>query len=170
MMVAMKNKKIWLVWAALGVSLIGGCAQMTPNEGRRVSKYTPAAPPSAYGDWYIDSYSCTIRARAQDFTLVADPVPYKGTLKVKALFIAPQVQPPTVDVSELLVPVPVEGTSRGYSIILAYDSVNAAHMMKADTYMMVRYQPMDSAHVLESSFQTKGLMFALADVANYCEP
>jgi hypothetical protein len=41
--------------------------------------------------------------------------------------------------------------------------------MKDDTFLMVRYQPLTSTEVLESSFQTRGLMFALADLAKYCE-
>ncbi|PZP38909.1 MAG: hypothetical protein DI585_05960 [Pseudomonas fluorescens] len=80
----------------------------------------------------------------------------------------PLVQPPTVDVSEILVPLPVEGTRSGYGIVLAYDPENAAHMLKPDTYLIVRYQPLSSAVVLESSFNTRGLMMAMADLAKYC--
>jgi hypothetical protein len=157
--------------------LLTGCASSyhgtVPNSGStyggKPPKYAPPPPPSNYGEWYIDTTTCSIRARASDFSLVNDGKPYKGTITVKALFIAPQAMSPRVEVSEILAPVPVEGANRGYNIILAYDAMNAAHMMKPDTYLMVRYQPLNSAQVLESSFATRGLMFALADLAKFCE-
>lgn len=157
-------------------ALIASCAKGYPASmasgtvrGGQVPKYAPPPPPSDYGDWYIDSATCAIRARAADFSLVTDARPYRNTITLKALFVAPQAMPPRVEVSEILAPVPVEGARRGYNIVLAYDAQNAAHMLKEDTFLIVQYQPLNSAQMLESSFRTHGLMFAMADLAKFCE-
>lgn len=165
-----KNKNSFTLLAAMALA---ACASDGPPSGSvRAGKPPKYIAPvqSQYGEWYIEPTTCTIRARAAEFTLQASGRPDRGTLSVKALFISPLVQPPVAEVSEILAPVPVEGTKRGYNIILAYDATNAAHMMKQDTYLIVRYQPLNSSVVLESSFNTRGLMFALADLANYCQP
>ena len=149
------------------------CAEDSPPLGSPHGGRPPAySPPklSPYGDWWIEPATCTIRARAADFTLQTDGRPSNGTISLRTLFVSPQAMPPHVEISEILAPIPVEGTRRGYNIILAYDSANAAHMLKNDTYLIVRYQPLNSADVLESSFPTHGLMFALADLAKYCTP
>lgn len=166
----MKNK---ITFALMIPLLLAACAEEGPPRGStragHVSPYVSPLPPSQYGEWWIEPATCTIRARAADFTLQTDGRPDRnGTLAVKSLFATPLVQPPHVEISEILAPIPVEGSRRGYNIILAYDSMNAAHMMKNDTYLIVRYQPINSADVLESSFNTHGLMFALADLSKYC--
>ena len=168
----MKNKNLKLAFIT-ATAVLSACSAVSPTHSgptARPSKYANIpSQPSQYGDWYIEPRTCTIRARAQDFSLVTDGVPSQNTIRVKTLFVSPLVQPPHVEISEILAPIPVEGTKRGYGIVLAYDSANAAHMMKDDTFLMVRYQPITSAEVLESSFQTRGLMFALADLAKFCD-
>lgn len=168
----MNNKKrALLALTALLAACASGYDSTRPTGSARAgkpAKYAPPPPPSNYGEWHIDAATCTIRARATDFTLVNDGKPYKGTIMVKAYFNLPQAMPPRVEVSEILAPVPVEGTRRGYNVVLAYDAMNAAHMMKPDTYLIVQYQPITGSQVLESSFQTRGLMFALADLAKHC--
>lgn len=158
--------------ALLAGATLSACGIMPLQSAQRnrVPQYVPPPPPSEYGEWYIEPRTCSIRSRATDFTLINDGKVYTdNTITLKANFDVPLVQPPRVDVSEILAPVPVEGARRGYSIILAYDSMNAAHMMKDDTYLIVQYQPINSAQMLESSFRTRGLMFALADLAKTCE-
>lgn len=173
----MKNKKTALL--AL-TALLAACATAPQPTGPRPAggsihggkppKYAGAPLPSNYGEWAIDSGTCSIYSRATDFTLRTDGRPYKGTISVRAQFISPLAMPPRAEVSEILAPVPIEGTRRGYNIILAYDAMNASHMMKQDTYLIVQYQPITGTQVLESSFQTRGLMFAMADLAKHCEP
>ncbi|RYG59647.1 MAG: hypothetical protein EON60_09790 [Alphaproteobacteria bacterium] len=141
----------------------------TSTRGGKPPKYEPAPPPSDYGEWHIDSGTCSIFSRATDFTLRTDGRPYKGTITVRAQFRAPLAMPPRGEVSEILAPVPIEGTRGGYNVILAYDAMNAAHMMKADTYLIMQYQPITGSQVMESSFQTRGLMFAMADLAKFCQ-
>lgn len=158
-----------LTFTALALSLTACASAPQDSHTGRPAKYQPALPASQYGDWFIEPQTCTIRARAADFSLITDGIPNNGTITVRTLFKTPLVQPPRAEISEILAPIPVEGSRRGYSIILAYDSANAAHMFKDDTFLMVRYQPIISAEVLESSFQTHGLMFALADLAKFCE-
>lgn len=163
----------------LTAALLAACASgydssPTPRPGSvhggKPPKYAPPPPPSDYGEWNIDSGACTIRARAADFTLINDGKPYRGTITLKAFFTLPLAMPPRAEVSEILAPVPVEGARRGYNIVLAYDAMNAAHMMKEDTYLVIQYQPITGSQILESSLQTRGLMFALADLAKHCEP
>jgi hypothetical protein len=165
------KKKILL--ALLAATTLTACGLTPLNETRRnrVPQYIPpVANPADYGEWYIEPRTCSIRSRATDFTLINDGKVFKdNTINLKVMFDVPVVQPPRVEVSEILAPVPVEGARRGYTIILAYDSMNAAHMLKDDTYLMVQYQPINSAQMLESSFRTRGLMFALADLAKTCE-
>ena len=153
--------------ALLVSGILGGCAR--PSHSVRPSKYVAPTPVATYGEWFVEPTSCTIRAKAAEFTLATDGrVNKNSTVSLRAAFFMPLVQPPTVDVSEILVPLPVEGTRSGYGIVLAYDPENAAHMLKPDTYLIVRYQPLSSAVVLESSFNTRGLMMAMADLAKYC--
>ncbi len=153
-------------------ALLAACSYSPPPSGStragKPPKYTPPMV-SEYGEWFIEPRTCTIRARAAEFSLQTDGRPYKNTITLKSLFIAPLAAPPVAEVSEILAPIPVEGANRGYNLVLAYDSLNAAHMLKPDTYLMVRYQPLTSAVVLESSFSTRGLMLALADLAKHCD-
>lgn len=167
----MKNKT-----ALLAATLLAACST-TPKapgssmraEGRPNSYSSPAPRALTYGEWFIEPRSCTIRAHAAEFTLATDGIPTRnGTLELRTLFIAPLVRPPVAEISEILVPLPIEGARRGYNLILAYDAENAAHMFKPDTYLIVRYQPMASGIALESSFSTRGLMQALADLSKYC--
>ncbi|TKW61250.1 MAG: hypothetical protein DI628_01070 [Blastochloris viridis] len=171
----MKNKKP-LTALLLASALVSACssAPQAPGSSVRTSArpqgYAAPAPRAlTYGEWFIEPRSCTIRAHAAEFTLSTDGIPTsKGTLDVRALFIAPLVRPPVAEISEILVPLPIEGARRGYNLVLAYDAENAAHMLKPDTYLIVRYQPMVSNIALESSFSTRGLMQALADLSKYC--
>lgn len=153
--------------ALLAIAALSACATTSPN-ATRPPKYRPAPPLSQYGPWWIDTASCTIRANAADFAISTDGRPHNGVLTLKAFFAPPLVQPPVAEISELLAPVPVEGTRHGYTVILAYDANNAAHMLKDDTYLIMRYQPLTGAQMLESSFPTHGLMFALADLNQFC--
>jgi len=166
------NNKTALLMATALLSACSSSPQAPGSSMRtsaRPSGYDAPAPRSlTYGEWFIEPRSCTIRAHAAEFTLSTDGIPSKGTLNLRALFIAPLVRPPVAEISEILVPLPIEGARRGYNIVLAYDAENAAHMLKPDTYLIVRYQPMVSNIALESSFSTRGLMQALADLAKYC--
>ena len=172
----MNNKNV--LTALLAAVLLAACASSPPPNGSvrggPAQGYSANTAPRSltYGEWFIEPRSCTIVARAAEFTLTTDGIPeqtkYGGTLNLRATFLAPLVRPPLAEVSEILAPLPIEGARRGYNIVLAYDSNNAAHMLKDDTYLIVRYQPMLSAIVLESSFRTRGLMQALADLAKYC--
>ena len=167
----MNNKNRLLLAAALLAAACTSTSSPAPASPRatKPEAYQPGPPPSlTYGEWFIEPRTCTIRARAAEFSLTTDGIPERGILNLRALFIAPLVQPPTAEVSEILVPVPIEGASRGFNIVLAYDAENAAHMFKQDTYLIVRYQPMLSTIVLESSFGTRGLMHALANLAKVC--
>lgn len=151
--------------------LLASCASAIHTPAARPApKYTPRAPlVEQYGEWWLEPATCTIRATAADFTLATDGhVASNGTIALRALFTMPLVRPPVAEISELPVPVPVEGAQRTYNVILAYDAANAAHMLKDDTYLIVRYQPLTQPLAMESSFATHGLMAALADLATYC--
>jgi hypothetical protein len=150
--------------------LLAACASAVHTPGHPVPKYSPKAPMmEQYGEWWLEPTTCTVRATATDFTLSTDGhVDSNGTISLRALFTMPLVKPPVAEVSELPVPVPVEGANRAYNILLAYDANNAAHMLKNDTYLIVQYQPLTQPLAMESSFATHGLMTALADLASYC--
>lgn len=174
----MKNKKP-LAALLLASTIMSACSStpQAPNSSVRASGspsgYTAPAPRSlTFGEWFIEPRSCTIRAHAAEFTLSTDGIPtrskYGSTLNLRAMFIPPLIRPPVAEVSEILAPLPLEGARRGYNIVMAYDAENAAHMLKNDTYLIVRYQPMVSTVMLESSFNTRGLMQALAELAKYC--
>ncbi len=171
----MKNK-ISPTSLILALALLSACSSgpKAPGssvraEGRPNSYTSPAPRALTYGEWFIEPRSCTIRAHAAEFTVSTDGIPTRnGTLELRTLFIAPLVRPPVAEISEILAPLPLEGAGRGYNIVLAYDAENAAHMLKPDTYLIVRYQPIASGIALESSFSTRGLMQALADLSKYC--
>lgn len=159
-----------LAFAAAALLLTACAVPIHPRSGRAVPHYSPKPPLiEQYGEWWLEPATCTIRATATDFTLATDGhVAANGTIALRALFTMPLVKPPVAEVSELPVPVPVEGANRTYNVILAYDAENAAHMLKNDTYLIIRYQPLTQPQAMESSFSTHGLMTALADFAAYC--
>lgn len=146
--------------------MLAACAG-TP--ARHVAPYQPRSPLAAsYGDWQYSPGDCTIRATTADFSLKTDGRLENGTILLRGVAGPVLSGPPMAEISELLAPVPTEGAGRTFNIVLAYDAPNAAHMLKPDTYLIVRYRPQGAAQAQEVSLATAGLALALTDLARFC--
>lgn len=164
--------RFWRVPTAIAlVLLVSGCQTLVvrkpPSVKDRQSVHLEPLP--QYGGWWIDTSTCLVHTTAADFTLTTDGhIEKNGTMHLRAQFTGPLAAPPQAELSHLPVPVPVEGGRGIYSIILAYDSATAAHMLADDTHLIVSYQPTRETRVLESSFPTRGLVQAMADMHRNC--
>lgn len=132
------------------------------------SQPTPLLPSAVYGEWEANPNSCNIRARAADFVVMTDGRVVGQSMAVDMIFNRPLPQKPKVDLGDPSAPLELDGSGYKYTLTLPYTPDTAAQMLDEQTYLNVRYVTDAAPYVLESSFQARGLMHALADLGHQC--
>jgi hypothetical protein len=172
----MKKNLFWSLAILLALVGLAGCtgATMPTNGSVRATKppkYQPSKPQaSPYGEWWIDARTCTLHATATDFTITTDgKLDTPDTVYLRLSFATPLATLPVAEVTHAAMATPVEGARGTYNVRIPYTSGTAAAMLDDGAYLLIRYQPVNGATAMESSFSTRNLMFALGDMSRYCK-
>jgi hypothetical protein len=153
-------------FALLCCALLAACAVLP--EAKHAPQWNPDKLPR-FGDWYGDPEACTLAGNSPDAHLTTDGELRGEQLTFRLGFDRPLVRPPHATVSGLPIVLVLEGSGRDFTFTLPYVPTTAAHMLEPDTYLIVSYQPLDSAAALEVSFQTRGLVHGLAYLGHNCK-
>lgn len=162
-------KKTQAAALALIAVLVQGCSGMTPL-GKPVNRLPAYKKDDAarYGDWLIEPNTCRLDGNSTDVHVSTDGTFSGNTIELRLAFAMPLVRPPRATVSSYPVALPLEGANRTYNIQLAYDPTTAAHFMAPDTFLTIRYQPLNEPQAREINLATRGLVHGLAAMARLC--